>query len=65
MNAQLRDRIRAKQDRILAICKARNIPDDTQVSEMFAGSPTVGQLRHCIYPQFEPALDCALQALNQ
>jgi hypothetical protein len=64
MNAAIRNRVRAKQDRILAVCAQRGIEDDTQVSEAFAGSPTVGQLRHCIWPQFEAALDYALNSLG-
>ncbi len=59
-----RDRLRAKQNRLLELAKGR-YADNIQISGEAAGSPTIGQLRGCIFPQWEYAIDLAIESMEK
>jgi len=58
-----RDRIRAKQDRLLELAENR-YPDHFQISAMDAGSPTISQLRTGLHPSWESTIDNAIRELG-
>ena len=59
-----RDRLRVKQNRLLELAKGR-YKDDIRISDYAPGSPTIGQLRDCIFPQWEYAIDLAIQSMEK
>jgi len=63
MNENDRNRIRAKQDRIIELAAAKGLAFDLRIATRYAGSPTLQELRHTLWPKFEPALDSALAYL--
>ena len=50
-----RDRIRNKQDQLLTLIGDSS--DDLQLSAEYPGSPTVGELRSYLYPEWESLID--------
>lgn len=61
MTNEDRDKLRDKQDRVLAIAARRGRSDVALLTEQAFGSPTVGQLRHCLWPDYEWVMDQILQ----
>lgn len=60
-----RDRVREKQDRLLALAESMNLDQDLQITQEWAGSPTLRQLRGLLYPEFEDAIDYAINYLEE
>ncbi len=60
-----RDEIRAKQDRIIEIAEARNMPFDIPISEAQNNSPTVLQLHSQIWPEYLPSINSFLNTFDK
>jgi len=58
-----RDRIRTKQDKLIALAEQFHSPEDLPISSMQHGAPTIAQLRQCLYAEFEPSIDSAIAHL--
>lgn len=61
---EVRNRLRQKQDKLIQLAEKRQIPDYYQAHADFPGSPTLGQMRQYIYPEWEGAIDAGLRALG-
>jgi len=53
------DRLRKKQDRLLKLVAGR-YPDHYQISESYAGSPKISELRQFIFPEWESVIDAVI-----
>ncbi len=60
-----RAEIRAKQDRIIEIAEARNMPFDIPISEAQNNSPTVLQLHSQIWPEYLPSINAFLRTFDK
>lgn len=58
MNTRIR--LREKQDHLLDLLGDR-FPTHFRIADDFPGSPTIGQLRHTIWPEWEAAIDHAIR----
>ena len=58
-----RKRLRKKQDRLISMAETRGYPDHFQISPDYAGSPTVGQLRGYVFPEWENSIDSAIKRM--
>lgn len=61
---EVRERIRKKQDKLIALAEKRKIPDYYQAHADFPGSPTIAKMRQYIYPEWERAIDAGIMALE-
>ena len=64
MTDEDRDRIRAKQDRVIALVERHHINEDLAISTHYVGSPTTRQLRTLLWDAWEPAIDSAISYLE-
>ena len=60
----MRDKLREKQNRLLALAKAQNIPDSLQLSINYPGSPKLHELRDYLFPEYEAAIDSTIAYLE-
>lgn len=60
-----RDELRTKQDHLISLAEQQGISSSLQISCNWPGSPTVEQLRHYLYPEYERATDWAIRYLEQ
>lgn len=60
---QNRDRLRQKQDKLLSLVGDR-FSDDMQITEEYAGSPTIGDLKKFIFPEWETVIDSVISQLK-
>jgi hypothetical protein len=65
MTMQDRDRLRAKQDELIALAERAGYHEDLQISTEWPGSPTIRELRQILYPEFEDAINYAISYLKQ
>ncbi|KKM27816.1 hypothetical protein LCGC14_1570910 [marine sediment metagenome] len=57
------DRIRAKQDRLLALAKSS--PREYRISADYPGSPTLEQLERYVFPEWETLVDRMIRYLTE
>lgn len=57
-------RVRAKQDKLIALVERRHLCEDLQISSYYAGSPTVRQLRSYVWPEWENAIEDTIAYLE-
>ncbi len=60
-----REVLSAKQARIVAIAKRRNMPLDAPISDLQYGAPTVKDLQSAIYPDFTASIDSFLNTFDK
>ena len=60
-----RDRIRAKQDKLIALAINQNIDLELQISANHPGSPKLNQLIPCIHPEWESVIDWAIRYIEE
>jgi hypothetical protein len=65
MSDQDRDRIRAKQDRLIDLAIAKHIHLDLQISGEYAGAPTIRNLINVLWPDWESVIDSAITYLER
>lgn len=58
------DRLRAKQDYIIKVAEGQGLDFSLQIMAAQPGSPTLQDLRHMVWPEWEFALDHAIQYLE-
>ncbi len=63
MNNQDRDRIRAKQDRLLEL--SAKVPRDYRIAADCPGSPTLLQIASTLYPEWETMIDQSILDLER
>lgn len=63
MSDEERERLRAKQDRIIELASRHNINPDLRITYQWEGTPTIWQLRDTLWPEFEAAIDYAIEIL--
>ncbi len=56
------NRIRAKQDKLLAL--AKNSPREYRISADYPDSPTLDQLQRFVYPEWETLVDRMILSLT-
>lgn len=59
-----RDNLRKKQNELIKLA-ANRYPDYFKISAEEPESPTIGQLKDCIYPQWENSIDNAIKILKR
>lgn len=64
MTDKERDRLRQKQDRVLKLAEEKGVNRNLRISSAHPGSPCVWELAHCVYPEWEAAIDAALRYLE-
>lgn len=58
MDEETRERLRNKQDYLIGLATVRfNNDDSTVLTSACYGSPTIGQLRQHIFPEWEHVID--------
>jgi len=66
MNDTDRDRLRQKQDHLLALAFAKiRDPERLHISTDAPGSPTVGELKTMLFPQWEHTIDDTINYLER
>jgi hypothetical protein len=63
MTRQDRDRVRAKQDRLLEL--SAKVPRDYRIAAGYPGSPTLLQIASTLYPEWETVIDQAILDLER
>lgn len=64
MTQDKRESLRAKQDRLVELAAERGFHPDLQISNVYAGSPTVRDLMTYLQPEWEPVIDTQIRWLE-
>jgi len=59
-----RDRMRAKQDVLIDMAERARLNLDLQLSSEWPGSPTIRELYHYVFPEYEDCIDYIIHYLS-